>query len=137
MVAKTEDEDLTGRMGPIEVDWPRSAGYYGGVALAVAFELIDWPVGLFLATIPMVKLLNRRSLPRAVRFTVQVFEGMSKPVGGDAEGTLRMVRTPQPLKEASERAVDVASPRPRRPRARRPGTEGGNSRTTTSRSNRA
>jgi hypothetical protein len=136
-VAKTEDEDLAGRIGPIEVDWPRSVGHHGGVALAVALEIIDWSVGLFLATIPMVKLPNWRPLPRAVRFPVQVFEGMSKPVGGDAEGTLRMVRTPQPLKEASEREADVASPRPRRPRARRPGTEGGNSPTNTSRSNQA
>lgn len=136
-MAKTEGEDPTGRMGPIEMDWPRSAGHYGGVALAVAFEIMDSLAGLFPATIPMVKLRNRRPQPRAVRFPVQVLGGMSKPVGEDADGTLRMVRTPQPLKEASERAADFASPRPRRPRARRPGTKGGNSPTNTSRSNRA
>jgi hypothetical protein len=99
------DRDLTGRLGPVEIDWPRSAGYYGGVGLAVALEIIDWPVGLFLASIPLVKLLNRAALPTAVRFTVHVFDGMAKPVGGDAEGTMRLVRTPRKLKRVTQRAV--------------------------------
>jgi hypothetical protein len=108
-----EDADLIARVGPLEVDWPRTAGYYGGVALAVALGMIEWPLALFLASIPLVKLLNRRDLPRRVRTVVQVFEGMAKPVGGDAEGTMQLTRTPPELREAAERAVGEA-PRPTR-----------------------
>ncbi len=120
-MANPEDRGLTGRIGPIELDWPRSAGYYGGVALAVALEIIDWPVGLFLAAIPLVKLLNRRTLPKAVRFTVHVFDGMAKPVGGDAEGTMRLMRTPPQLKRAAESATRT-QPRRTRPRRARSAT---------------
>ncbi len=77
--------------------------------------MIEWPVGLFLAAIPLVKLLDRNALPRAIRFGVHVFDGMAKPVGGDAEGTVRMVRTPPRLRKAADR-VAGASPR-RRPRS--------------------
>ena len=108
-----EDADLIARVGPLEVDWPRTAGYYAGVALAVTLEMVEWPLALFLATIPLVKLLNRRELPRQVRTVVQVFEGMAKPVGGDAEGTMRLSRTPPKLREAAERAVGD-EPRPAR-----------------------
>jgi hypothetical protein len=102
---KEDAAGLTGRIGPVEVDWPRTAGYYGGVALAVAFEVIEWPVGVFLGAIPLVKLLNRRALPTAVRFGVHVFDGMAKPVGGDTEGTMRMVRTPRRLRKVASKAV--------------------------------
>lgn len=117
-----EDRGLTSRIGPVEVDWPRSVGYYGGVTLAVGLGMIEWPVGLFIAGIPVVKLLNRSVLPRAVRFGVQAFEGMAKPVGGDSEGTIRLTKTPRRLQVASQRAVGQTSRRrpARRPAAARP-----------------
>ena len=41
-----EDRGLVTRVGPLEVDWPKSLGYYGGIGLAVAFELIEPPLAL-------------------------------------------------------------------------------------------
>jgi hypothetical protein len=93
------------------VDIPRTAGYYGGVAAAVALGLIDWPVAVFIGAIPAIKLLQRGDLPKQVRFAVQLFEGAAKPVGGDGEGTVELVRTPRRLKQAAD---TVARPR-RRP----------------------
>ena len=37
---------------------PRTAGYYGGIAAAVALGVIDWPVALFIGAIPVVELLK-------------------------------------------------------------------------------
>lgn len=109
-------------VGPLRVDIPRTAGYYGGVAAALALGIIDWPVALFIGAIPAFKLLQRRDMPKQVQFAVELFDGAAKPVGGDAEGTIELVRTPAPLKEAAE---TVAQPgraprtgRTRAPRAR-------------------
>lgn len=114
----SEDRGLSSRLGPLEIDWPRSAGYYGGVAVAVAFDVIEWPVGLFLAAIPLVKLLNRGALPRSVRFTVQMFDGMAKPVGGDSKGTIQMSGTPRRLRAVTSRAATgKTSPRAAAPRS--------------------
>ena len=89
-------------VGPLRVDVPRTAGYYGGVAAALALGIVDWPVALFIGAIPLVKLLQRPDLPEGVQFAVHVFDGAAKPVGGDAEGTLELVRTPPGLKRATE-----------------------------------
>ena len=61
--------DLVSRIGPFEVDLPRSLGFFGGVALAVGAGLIEPPL----------------------RFVAQIFEGVAKPVGGDSQGTVRIV----------------------------------------------
>lgn len=92
--------------------------------MAVALEVIEWPLGLFLAAIPAVKLLNRQDLPRVVRFAVHAFDGMAKPVGGDAHGTIRLVRTPRKLRTVAERAVGE-EPRTARPRRARRSPAGG------------
>lgn len=93
--ATTSDKDaeprLVGRLGPVEVDLPRSLGYFGGVALAVTAGLIDPPLGLFIAAVPIIKMADLPKLPNLPRFVAQVFEGVAKPVGGDSEGTLRLV----------------------------------------------
>ncbi len=47
-----EEQGMVSQFGPIEVNWPRTIGYYGGIALAVGFELIEPPVGIFIASIP-------------------------------------------------------------------------------------
>ena len=78
---------LTCRFGPLSVDVPRSAGYFGGVALAVGAGLIEPPLGLFIAAVPFVRMIDT-SAPRMTRFVGQFLEGMSKPVGGDSEGTI-------------------------------------------------
>jgi hypothetical protein len=84
------DRGMTSRVGPIEIDWPQTVGYYGGVALAVAFELIEPPLGLFIAAIPLLRMLNRPKSPLPQRVVSQLLEGAAKPVGGDAEGTIRV-----------------------------------------------
>lgn len=81
---------ITTGVGPIQVDVPRTAGYYGGIAAAVALGVIDWPVALFIGAIPVVKLLKGRPLRLGLTVAVQFFEGAVKPVGGDAEGTIQL-----------------------------------------------
>src|SRR5579872_2153335 len=91
-----QDRGLTSKIGPVEVDWPRSAGYFGGIALAVAVGVIDPPVGVFIAAIPFIKMLNRPRAPRALRIVAQVFDGAAKPVGGDSEATIQINTPDQP-----------------------------------------
>lgn len=91
-----EDRGLTSRFGPVEVDWPRTIGYYGGIALAVGFEMIEWPLGVFIAAVPFFKMLNRPRAKLPTRLVAQLVDGASKPVGGDAESTVRLVTPDAP-----------------------------------------
>lgn len=84
------DRDLTGHIGPVRIEWPRTAGYYGGIALAVGFGLIEPPLGVFIAAVPFFKMLNRPGASRPVRLLGQLVEGAAKPVGGDAESTVSL-----------------------------------------------
>jgi len=84
-----EDRGLVTHAGPVEVDWPRTIGYYGGLALAVGLELIPTPLAVFVAAIPLFKMLNRPRAPRPIRFAAQLLDGAAKPVGGDGESTFR------------------------------------------------
>jgi hypothetical protein len=94
MTPPRQDEALVGRIGSLEIDWPRSIGYFGGIALAVGLELLEPPIGLFIAAVPFLKMLNlpRKEFPP--RFVGHLLEGMAKPVGGDSQGTIRFV-TPE------------------------------------------
>lgn len=85
-----EEQGMVSRFGPVEVDWPRTIGYYGGIALAVAFELIEPPVGIFIASIPLIKMLSRPKLAAPVRFASEVLQGASIPLNGDAEASVRI-----------------------------------------------
>ncbi|MBV9207485.1 MAG: hypothetical protein JO037_19275 [Actinobacteria bacterium] len=94
---RPQEEDkleLASRVGALEIDWPRSLGYFGGIAVAVGAGLIEPPLGLFIAAVPFLKMLDLPHLPNRARFVAQVFEGIAKPVGGDSEGTIRIV-TPE------------------------------------------
>lgn len=84
---------MSSRVGPLEIDWPRTIGYYGGISLALAFELIEPPLALFIAAIPVLKMLNRPGATRASRFIGQLLEGAARPVGGSAEATVQLVET--------------------------------------------
>ncbi len=88
---ENQDHGLATDIGPIRVDWPRSAGYYGGIALAVAAGMIEPPLAVFVALIPFLKLLNRPNAPLPQRVISQVLDGASKPVGGDSEATITRV----------------------------------------------
>lgn len=89
-----QDRGLVSRIGPVEIDWPRSIGYYGGIALATSLELIQPPLAIFIAAVPLFKMLNspEASLPR--RFVAQLLDGAAKPVGGSAEATVRLKSEP-------------------------------------------
>jgi hypothetical protein len=84
-----EDEFVT-TIGPVNVDWPRAFGYYAAVGAAVALEVIAPPLGVFIALVPLVKLLKRRHASRVERLMGGVVEGAGKPVGGDADGVVRL-----------------------------------------------
>lgn len=83
-------QGLVSRFGPIEVDWPRTLGYYGGIALAVTFEIIEPPVGIFIACIPLIKMLSSPKIAQPIRAASQVLQGAAPPLNGDAEATIRV-----------------------------------------------
>lgn len=102
--AEQQDRTLVSRIGSLEVDWPRSVGFFGGISLAVAVGVIDPPLGLFIAAVPFIKMLDLPRLPEELRFVAQIFEGVAKPVGGDSEGTIRVITSrgasDEPVKNA-------------------------------------
>ena len=85
-----EEHGMVSQFGPIEVNWPRTIGYYGGIVLAVGFELIEPPVGIFIACIPLIKMLSRPKLAQPVRFVSEVLQGAAIPLNGDAEASVRV-----------------------------------------------
>jgi hypothetical protein len=88
---REDQPSMVSRIGAIEIDWPRSLGYFGGTGLAVAAGLIEPPLGVFIAAIPFLKMLDLPQLAKPARFLGQVLEGVAKPVGGDSQGTIRLV----------------------------------------------
>ena len=82
---------MVSRVRALEIGWPRSLGYFGGIAAGVGVGLIEPPLGWFIAAVPFLKVLDLPHLPDSARFVAQVFEGIAKPVGGDSEGTVRIV----------------------------------------------
>lgn len=103
-----EDRGLISRLGPLEIDWPKSVGYYGGIGLAVAFEIIEPPLAIFIAAIPLLKLVKHPRDPWPVRVVADVLEGAAKPVGGDAESVVRVDgnSAPRPRTERTRRAAN-------------------------------
>ncbi len=77
------------QVGTVEVDVPRSVGYFGGLA-AVGLGFIEPPLALFVAAGPVFKALTDSALPRAVRIIGEVLEGAAKPVGSDADGVIQL-----------------------------------------------
>ena len=94
-----QDRGMTSDVGPIEIDWPRTIGYYGGVSAALAFGLIEMPIAVFIAAVPFFKMLNRPNASWPERAAAQLLEGASKPVGGDAEAAVRL--SPAGARESS------------------------------------
>lgn len=96
-----QDRGLVSRFGAIEIDWPRSLGYFGAIGLASTFGLIEPPVAIFIAAVPFCKMLNRPNVGQPTRFVGQVLEGAGKPVGGDGEATIRIVQSHNEHRPAS------------------------------------
>ena len=88
-MGEQSDQGMVSRVGPLEIDWPRTVGYYGGIGVAVAFGVIYWPVGIFIAAIPFFKLLDRPNASFPERTIGQVLEGAALPVGGDSPSAIR------------------------------------------------
>ncbi len=80
--SNTDNKGLVSHAGPVAIDWPRTLGYYGGISVAVAFEVIDPPLAIFVAAIPLFTMLDLPRAPRPVRFVAQVLQGASMPLGG-------------------------------------------------------
>jgi hypothetical protein len=76
------------RVGTVEVDVPRSVGYFGGLAAAVGLGLIEPPLALFIAAVPLFKVLTNSVFPPPVRALGEILEGAAQPVGSDAEGVI-------------------------------------------------
>ena len=96
-----KQKGMTARIGPMEIDVPRTTGYYVGVGAAVAFGIIEWPVAVFIGAIPLVKMMQSRRLPAPLQFAVHLFDGASQPVGGDSDGTVRLERMPDSVTRAA------------------------------------
>jgi hypothetical protein len=115
----SENRGLVASVGPVQVDVPRTAGYYGGIGAALALGIIDWPVAVFIGGIPLVKLLKGRPLRWGLNVAVQFFEGAAKPVGGDAEGTIQLDGAAEQLEAGEPSAPQPPPPARRRSRPRR------------------
>src|SRR6266513_5183613 len=85
-----QKQGMTSRFGPIQIDWPRTIGYYGGIGLATAFELIQPPLALFIAAISLLKMLNHPGASAPTRFVGELLDGAAKPVGGSSEATIQL-----------------------------------------------
>lgn len=87
-----QEQGLTSRVGLVEINWPQTIGYYGGIGVALAFELIEPPVAIFIAAIPIFKMLSHPKMPMPVRIAGQVLEGAAQPVGGADEATIHLAK---------------------------------------------
>ena len=96
-----QDAGLVGRLGPIEIDWPRTFGYYGGAAAAVAFGVVEPPLGAVIALAPFARMLDFPGARRARRLVGQILEGAVKPIGGEDEGTIRLTAGAQRKQSAA------------------------------------
>jgi hypothetical protein len=85
------DNVLEIQVGTIEVDEPRSVGYFGGLAAAVGLRLIEPPLALFVAAVPLFKALTNTTFPPPIRAVGEVLEGAAKPVGSDAQGVIQLI----------------------------------------------
>ena len=88
-----DQRGLTSKLGNVEIDWPRSLGFFGALGAAVALDLVPVPIAFFVGSVPFFKLLNQPDAPTPQRFFSHVMDGAAKPVGGDSEGTIRWARS--------------------------------------------
>jgi hypothetical protein len=110
-------------LGPVQIDVPQTVGYFCGIGAAVALGLLEPPLAAFIAAVPLIKILADPGSPAPVRFVAEILQGAAKPVGSDAEGTVRLAKPPRVprkmagLEAAAQRApakqapADAAAPR--------------------------
>ena len=100
-----QEPGITSKVGQVEIDWPRSLGFFGAIGAATALELIPIPIAVFVASVPFLKLLNRPNAPKASKFISEIIAGASKPVGGDSEGTIHWSKKSQSKGRRRSRGV--------------------------------
>jgi hypothetical protein len=97
------------QLGPVQIDVPETVGYYGGLAAAVAFGLLEPPLAAFIAAVPLIKILTERGSPIPVRFVAEILQGAAKPVGSDADGTVRLA-DPERAQRDTQKVEAAAKP---------------------------
>ena len=65
-------------------------GYYGGIGLALAFEMMEPPLALFIAAIPIFKMLNRPRASWPTGLVSQLLHGMASPDGNDGDRAIQL-----------------------------------------------
>jgi hypothetical protein len=65
-------------------------GYYGGIGLALALEMMEPPLALFIAAIPILKMLNPSWTSWPTRLVSQLLQDTARPVGGDGDSAIRL-----------------------------------------------
>jgi hypothetical protein len=103
----TPGNALEVEVGTVEVDVPRAVGYFGGLAVAVGVGLIEPPLALFIAAVPVFKMLTNTALPLAVRIVGEVLEGAAKPVGSDADGVVSL----EDQQQSRTKVIKIGGPR--------------------------
>jgi hypothetical protein len=96
-------------LGPLQIDVPQTVGYYGGIGAALAFGLLEPPLAAFIAAVPLIKILAERGAPIPVRFVAEILQGAAKPVGSDAEGTVRLA-DPDRARRDTQKVESAAKP---------------------------
>src|SRR2546429_443716 len=112
-----EDQGLVTRVGSVEIDWPRSIGYFGGLGLAVAFDLIAPPIAIFVAAIPFIQLLKPIGVPQPPRLVAVSRLARVRSASASALRSATPLRTPAVAPETAPPAR-VAAPRVTSPTAR-------------------
>jgi len=106
-MADENEQGLMSRVGPVEINWPLTVGYYGGIGLALAFDLVAPPVAIFIAAIPFMKMIDRPGASKPTRMVSQVLQGVATPVNGDAPSSIRLT-TPDVADAAHDAATATA-----------------------------
>ena len=119
-MARDDRKLLHVEVGPVQIDVPQTVGYYGGLGAALAFGLLEPPLAAFIAAVPLIKILAERGSPLPVRFVAEILQGAAKPVGSDAEGTVRLA-DPERAQRDTRKVESAAKPAPaKRSAAKRP-----------------
>ena len=72
-------------------------GYYGGIGLALALEMMEPPLALFIAAIPIFKMLNRPRASWPTGLSSQLLHGMASPGGDDGDSAVQLSTPDVPL----------------------------------------
>jgi len=94
------DNRIIVNVGPVRVDVPQALGYFGGIAAAVAFGVLEPPLAAFIAAIPVLKMLADPAAPQPIRFVGEFLQGAAKPLGSDGEGTIQLVEPERAWQDA-------------------------------------